>query len=126
MTKTEVTRVVFISNDGKEFLSERSCFNHEKEVERKKKRADYLSQHCTDLLRELNPNKDRYDFIIEFRVDLTDFSIKQKSLHEFAIQEYEEPDEDFNLDYNTYRTFVDLVYIRHGFDIDVPSCYWSK
>lgn len=65
MTKKEVARVVYIANDGKEFSNEYACSEHEKLVERNKKRAEYLSQQLTALLRELNPDKDRCDFVVE-------------------------------------------------------------
>ncbi len=125
MTKTEVTRIVYIANDGKEFANEYGCVEHEKRVERNKKRSEYLSQQLTALLRELNPDKDRYDFVVEIS-DSLNTVIKQKLLGGFPFNDYHEPDENFNLKYSVYELFKELSQIRYGFDASVPSYYWGK
>lgn len=94
-------------------------------MDQNKKRAEYLTKQLTELLRELNPYKDAYDFVVEISDNLG-VVIKQKSLHGFAEEKYHIPDENFNFEYNAFCIFEELSRIRYGFDISIPSHYWGK
>jgi hypothetical protein len=118
---TEITKeiVVYLSEDGKEFLSRYDCVKHEEKMKEVAERYAYLSEFIT---KEMNYFFKR-DSTNLFKVTAYDDDLTIETLWD---GHYSELDGDFDIDYSLWDPFKRMIRIKYGYDIKTPSWYWGK
>jgi len=119
MTAYTEERVVFKSDDGRTFLSEHACLEHEKKKSFECKRIKFLTQ-------EINKLFEIHGLVFEI------YSLDNNGNNNCRIYlkddegELEECDENIWIDSDVFEELHDEINYKYGFYINEPLNYWSK